>query len=571
MARRTFSMAASPLTARRAGFHGLKMGVERDTIVRNRRACVKVRSSDDSNGQTDSRVTLGSESAPVPQATQEMYSFEPEEIECVQPDEDGTCSLEEYESKQDFFRAFGVGAAVLLGAYILDLDWVESHQNTTMVLIFLLGYVGIIFEETVSFNKSGVALIMAAALWTTAAVSDPTGAVDSQLEEHLGEVGQIVFFLMGAMAIVETVDSHQGFKIVTDAIKTKNTTSLLWIIGWITFFMSSVLDNLTSTIVMISLLRKLIKDPEQRKFFGAVVVIAANAGGAWTPIGDVTTTMLWINGQISTFSTITDLFFPSVVSLLVPLALITALSDDVKGEQEESLVATESTFAPRGRLVFGAGVSALLFVPVFKGLTGLPPYLGMLCGLGSLWLLTDAIHFGEKDRATLKVPYALSRIDTQGILFFLGILLSIGCLDSAGILKELAVFLDNNLSSKELLATAIGAASALIDNVPLVAATMGMYDMADFPKDDKLWQLIAYCAGTGGSMLIIGSASGVAFMGLENAEFGWYAKKVTPWAAAGYFAGIGAYILQTNMLQGSSNVVAMLPAAADVVSSSLPL
>lgn len=497
---------------------------------------------------------------------EDICSFEPPVEEVCAAEEEEACDLDldPYDSKQDFFRATGVGLTLLIAAGVLDLDWVEEHESISMMLLFVLGYAGIIFEETVAFNKSGVALLMAAGLWTVRAFAAPSPAEAAlELNEQLADVSQIVFFLMGAMTIVETVDAHQGFKIVTDVINTKNTKQLLWIVGGITFFMSAVLDNLTSTIVMISLLRKLIQDPKQRQFFGAVVVIAANAGGAWTPIGDVTTTMLWINGNISTVSTMTGLFVPSLVSLVVPLALITALADEVKGEQAESLSLAESKFAPRGKLVFGAGLAALLFVPAFKSLTGLPPYLGMLLGLGALWLLTDAIHYGESDRQSLKVPYALSKIDTQGVLFFLGILLSIGCLDEAGLLKTLAVFLDNNIPSQEVVATCIGVASAIIDNVPLVAATMGMYSVTDYPQDAQLWQLIAYCAGTGGSMLIIGSAAGVAFMGMEKAEFGWYAKKVTPWAATGYFAGIGAYLLQSNLL--SSTTLAMLPAATDAI------
>jgi len=495
---------------------------------------------------------------------EDICSFEPEETECV--DTDAACEIDGYDSKQDFFRATGVGLALLVVAGILDLDWVESHETISMCILFGLGYAGIIFEESVAFNKSGVALLMAAGMWTIRAFAAPSPAeAVTELNEQLADVSQIVFFLMGAMTIVETVDAHQGFKVVTDAINTKSTRSLLWIVGLITFFMSAVLDNLTSTIVMVSLLRKLIKDPMQRQFFGAVVVIAANAGGAWTPIGDVTTTMLWINGNISSISTMRDLFFPSLVSLVVPLGLMTFAAKEVQGEQEESLALAESKFAPRGKLVFGAGLAALLFVPAFKSLTGLPPYLGMLLGLGALWLLTDAIHYGESERARLKVPAALTKIDTQGVLFFLGILLSIGCLDSSGILKDLALFLDNNIPSTEIVATVIGIASAIIDNVPLVAATMGMYTISDYPMDDNLWQLIAYCAGTGGSMLIIGSAAGVAFMGMEKVDFGWYAKKVTPWAASGYFAGIGAYLVQTNGLNFLSNTVAMLPAAPDVV------
>lgn len=374
------------------------------------------------------------------------------------------------------------------------------HYHTANQLPYLPpfppGYIGIILEEEVAFNKAGVALIMAVALWTIRAeAAGPE--VDMVLREKLAEVGEVVFFLIGAMTIVETVDAHQGFKIITDNISTRSKTTLLWIVGGLTFFMSAILDNLTSTIVMVSLIRKLIRDPETRKFYGAIVVLAANAGGAWTPIGDVTTTMLWINGQISTVPTMRDLIVPSALSLIIPMALLSLLSDEVKGDlpPADKPQAGDAPLAPRGKLVFAAGVGSLLFVPVFKSVTGLPPYLGMLAGLGSLWLLTDAIHYGE-DRTYLTVPKALSRIDTQGALFFLGILLSIAALDSAGLLKELAVWMDGTLPSQEVIAAVIGLVSAVIDNVPLVAATMGMYDVAQFPQDDRLWQLIAYCAGT---------------------------------------------------------------------------
>ena len=439
----------------------------------------------------------------------------------------------------------------------------------------MLGYAGIIFEEFFAFNKSGVALLTAVGMWSVRAAGAPSeAALNASLGECLADVSQIVFFLIGAMTVVETVDAHAGFKLVTDAIGTRDKKALLWLVGGLTFCMSAILDNLTSTIVMVSLLRKLVKDPEQRKTLGAVVVIAANAGGAWTPIGDVTTTMLWINGQISSLATMRDIFLPAAVSLIVPLAL---LSGDaaLTGEQpsastrellplragaqrislddadddgfagngmDDGLEADREAMAPRATLVFAAGVAALVFVPVFKTATGLPPYMGMLFGLGALWLLTDAIHYGEPDRAQLKVPEALSRIDTQGVLFFLGILLAISSLDSAGVLKQLASFLDAHIPSVELIAVAIGLVSAVIDNVPLVAATMGMYDLADWPRDSTLWQLIAYCAGTGGSILVIGSAAGVAFMGMEKADFVWYLRRVSPVALAGYLAGVGTYI-----------------------------
>jgi Na+/H+ antiporter NhaD/arsenite permease-like protein len=303
------------------------------------------------------------------------------------------------------------------------------------------------------------------------------------------------------------------------------------------------------------------------------VVIAANAGGAWTPIGDVTTTMLWVRGLITTLPTMRDILLPAAVSLLVPLALLSAATDaeaapDAPAEPPrppqppsaaQLLLSADSAWRAddggldageaRGRLVFYAGVAALLFVPVFKTATGLPPYLGMLFGLGALWVLTDALHQGEsEDRSRYKVPQALSRIDVQGVLFFFGILMSISSLDSAGVLKSLAVSLDSVAPNVESVAVVIGLVSAVIDNVPLVAATMGMYSVGDWPADSKLWQLIAFCAGTGGSILIIGSAAGVAFMGMERVDFAWYLRKVTPLALAGYVAGVGAYVAMNTLL-----------------------
>ncbi|KAG0578967.1 hypothetical protein M758_4G055300 [Ceratodon purpureus] len=465
---------------------------------------------------------------------------------------DPLCSVDEmssvdfeanYKPNSDIIKAVSVGALALGTTAIVQHSWVAENQNLAMSVVFGLGYLGIIFEEFLAFNKSGVGLLMAVTLWVIRSIGAPTTEIAAkQLTESCTDVSEIVFFLLGAMTIVEIIDAHQGFKIVTDSITTRKPRVLLWVIGWITFFLSSVLDNLTSTIVMVSLLRKLIKDPDQRRYLGAVVVIAANAGGAWTPIGDVTTTMLWINGHISSVRTLQDLFIPSAISLAVPLALMSLSSAAESKQQDNSPALTSEQMAPRGQLVFGVGIGALLFVPIFKSLTGLPPFLGMLLGLGTLWLLTDAIHYGETDRQRLKVPQALSRIDTQGVLFFLGILLSVGSLQSAGILQDLAQYLNEHIPSVELIAGTIGLASALIDNVPLVAATMGMYTTEQFPMDSELWQLIAYCAGTGGSILIIGSAAGVAYMGMEKADFLWYLKKVSGYALAGYLAGIGTYI-----------------------------
>ncbi|XP_021892386.1 sodium/proton antiporter 1 isoform X1 [Carica papaya] len=448
---------------------------------------------------------------------------------------DPLCSVDEtsssdfeanYQPKTDLVKAIAIFAAAATGTVAINHSWVAANQDLAMALLFGIGYAGIIFEESLAFNKSGVGLLMAVSLWVVRSIGAPsTDIAVSELTHASAEVSEIVFFLLGAMTIVEIVDAHQGFKLVTDNITTRKPRTLLWVVGFITFFLSSVLDNLTSTIVMVSLLRKLVPPSEYRKILGAVVVIAANAGGAWTPIGDVTTTMLWIHGQISTLPTMKDLIVPSAVSLAVPLALMSLTSEvNGKGQDSGDVLASEQ-MAPRGQLVFSVGIGALIFVPVFKALTGLPPYMGMLLGLGVLWILTDAIHYGESERQKLKVPQALSRIDTQGALFFLGILLSVSSLEAAGILRELANYLDAHIPNTELIASAVGVVSAIIDNVPLVAATMGMYDLTSFPQDSEFWQLIAYCAGTGGSMLVIGSAAGVAFMGMEKVDFFWYLRK----------------------------------------------
>uniref|UniRef100_A0A7N0TMZ6 Citrate transporter-like domain-containing protein n=1 Tax=Kalanchoe fedtschenkoi TaxID=63787 RepID=A0A7N0TMZ6_KALFE len=474
-------------------------------------------------------------------------------------------SSQEYESssnqqKTDLSKAVAIFAAAVTGGVAINQSWVASHQDLAMAILFGLGYAGIIFEESLAFNKSGVGLVMAVSLWVIRSIGAPsTDIAVSELTHASAEVSEIVFFLLGAMTIVEIIDAHQGFKLVTDNITTRKPRTLLWVVGFVTFFLSAVLDNLTSTIVMVSLLRKLVPPSEYRKMLGAVVVIAANAGGAWTPIGDVTTTMLWIHGQISTLPTMMGLVIPSAVSLAVPLALMSLTSEvNGKGPDAADVIAIEQ-MAPRGKLVFSVGIGALIFVPVFKAVTGLPPFMGMLLGLGVLWILTDAIHYGESERQRLKVPQALSRIDTQGALFFLGILLSVSSLEAAGILRELANYLDAHIPNVELIASSIGVVSAIIDNVPLVAATMGMYDLVSFPKDSEFWQLVAYCAGTGGSMLVIGSAAGVAFMGMEKIDFFWYFKKVSGFAFAGYAAGIAAYLAVHSLQDSLPATLAELP------------
>ncbi|KAH9655891.1 Sodium/proton antiporter 1 [Citrus sinensis] len=486
---------------------------------------------------------------------------------------DPLCSLDEtsssdfeanYQPKTDLLKALAVFAAAITGAVAINHSWVAANQDLAMALLFGIGYTGIIFEESLAFNKSGVGLLMAVSLWIVRSIGAPSTEIAvSELSRASAEVSEIVFFLLGAMTIVEIVDAHQGFKLVTDNITTRKPRTLLWVvgalfllhghvckcsIGFVTFFLSSILDNLTSTIVMVSLLRKLVPPSEYRKLLGAVVVIAANAGGAWTPIGDVTTTMLWIHGQISTLPTMKSLFIPSAVSLAVPLAFL-SLTSEVNGKgQESSNVLASEQMAPRGQLVFAVGIGALIFVPVFKALTGLPPYMGILLGLGVLWILTDAIHYGESERQKLKVQKQI----LPGSLFPFS-------LEAAGLLREIANYLDAHISNIDLIASAIGVVSAVIDNVPLVAATMGMYDLTSFPQDSEFWQLIAYCAGTGGSMLIIGSAAGVAFMGMEKVDFFWYLRKVSGFAFAGYATGIAAYLAVNSLHFSLPTTLAQAP------------
>lgn len=418
--------------------------------------------------------------------------------------------------------------------------------STTYILIlifFIVGYTVIIFEHPFKINKTGVALLTAVLCWAVYFVYSPIPVKDdlATLGKHVGDVAQIIFFLMGAMALVEVIDSHRGFKIITDFVRTRSKFKMLWLIGGVTFFLSAVLDNLTTTILMVSLLRKLVPDFKDRLTLGCLVVIAANAGGAWSPIGDVTTTMLWINGQITTIPVMKSLFIPSIFALLIPLAMF---SLKMKGNfQALKSKELEKHPEPGARLVFIVGILGLVFVPVFKALTGLPPFMGILIALGVLWIITDILHFKESTRQHLTIPHVLTRIDTSGILFFLGILLTINALETAGILHDLAHWLNTVVSSLPVIAILIGLFSALIDNVPLVAATMGMYTLETHPPDSSLWHMIAYAAGTGGSILIIGSSSGVALMGMEKVDFISYLKKAALPALLGFFGGLGIYLL----------------------------
>lgn len=410
-------------------------------------------------------------------------------------------------------------------------------------IIFILGYLGIIFERFIRINKAAVALLMGGALWIIIFIYSNDGKNLNQfafLEEMTG-IAQIIFFLIAAMAIVELVDSHHGFKLVTDIIYSTSKRRMLWYILLISFFMSAVLDNLTSMIVMISLIRKLTHNGNDRLIYGSMVVIAVNAGGAWTPIGDVTTTMLWIGGAITTWPTMKSLFLPSLVCMVVSGAFGTFL---LKGKNEGRSHLTHHPLQPGAKVVFICGILSLIMVPVWKGLFGIPPFMGALIGLGLLWLITDLIHHkhGEK-RTHLRVPHVLSRIDTSGVLFFLGILLAVNALTISGLLKDTATQIEVAIPNQNYVAIVIGLISSIVDNVPLVAATLGMYNIEHYPVDSTLWQLIAYAAGTGGSILIIGSAAGVAFMGIEKVDFLWYLKRISWIALIGYFAGIGVYFL----------------------------
>jgi len=374
--------------------------------------------------------------------------------------------------------------------------------------------------------------------------------VSEQLTEKLAETAAIVFFLICAMTIVEVTDSHGGFEVITSRIKATELSSLLWIIGFITFYLSSILDNMTTTIVMVVLMKRLLKDHNQRLFFSGIIVIAANAGGAWTPIGDVTTTMLWIGGQVTTANIMKTTWLASTVNLLVPLILA---SFSVKGgivppDRIENGAGVTSDFEKN--LMFFMGMGSLIFVPIFRAITHLPPYLGILLALGVLWLTGNILHRNKagEEKDHLRLTKALKRIDMASVVFFIGILLAVATLSANGMLPALAGWLDSRIGNQGVIVTIIGLISAVVDNIPLVAASMGMYPLTHFPADTFIWEFMAYCAGTGGSILIIGSAAGVAAMGLEKIEFFWYARRIGPLALAGYFAGIATYIIQYNLV-----------------------
>lgn len=418
-------------------------------------------------------------------------------------------------------------------------------MSIAIIVIFILGYFAIAFEHNININKAATALVTGVLCWTVYILFTPNKQVVShQLMEHLGELAGILFFLLGAMTVVELIDAHDGFEVITERIKTKSAVKLLWIIGGLTFFLSAVLDNLTTTIVIVSLLRKLIDNKEQRLFFVGITVIAANAGGAWSPLGDVTTTMLWIGNQITAGQIIKMLFLPSVVCLLLPLIIV---SFRLKGVIQPSSKNTNHTLRPKFErtLVFCLGIGILLFVPIFKTATHLPPFMAILFGLGVLWIATEILHKQKDDdeKDSLTVARALQRIDTPSILFFLGILISIAALQATGQLTQLAQWLTATVKNETAIVTGIGLLSAVVDNVPLVAAAQGMYSLTQYPTDHFFWEFLAYTTGTGGSALIIGSAAGVAAMGMEKITFVWYLKKISWLALIGFFGGAGIYLL----------------------------
>ena len=451
-----------------------------------------------------------------------------------------------------------------------------STLSIAIIIVFCIGYFFIAIESVTKINKAAIALLMFVATWTlfmidpgsyiAAAVGEmKASAVSEVIEHHLGSTGTTLFFLMGAMTIVELVDQNGGFNFVRDTLQTTSKRALLWRIACMTFILSAILDNLTTSIVMIMSLRKLVSDQKDRLIYASLVVIAANSGGAFSPIGDVTTIMLWNKGVITAAGVIMEIFIPSVVSMMIP-AYILSLSLKGKLEmQQEEVVASESDgLSDRQRkTIFFLGVGGLIFVPIFKTITHLPPFVGILLVLGVLWTVTEifytSIHQESEDTADnshtqKRVSKMLSRIDMDTILFFLGILMAVGCLETIGALTMLGQTLDVTFEGNHYLVTGIiGVLSSIVDNVPLVAGCMGMYPVqaaGDMAVDGVFWQLLAYCAGVGGSMLIIGSAAGVVVMGLEKITFGWYMKKITWVAFTGYLAGIFCYWVMRSFIMG---------------------
>ena len=438
-----------------------------------------------------------------------------------------------------------------------------SSLTFAIVAAFILGYFFIAIESVTKINKAAIALLMFVVCWTLFMI-DPTQyvaaafgegkalIVSEEIEKHLGSTSTTLFFLMGAMTIVELIDQNGGFNFVRDILHTQSKKKLLWRIAFMTFILSAILDNLTTSIVMVMILRKLVSDKKDRLIYAALVVISANSGGAFSPIGDVTTIMLWNKGVITAAGVIMEIFLPSLVSMLIPAFILSlSLKGDLKFTKEQAHSFQASSFTTNQRkIIFFLGVGGLIFVPIFKSITHLPPFVGILLVLGVLWTVTEIFYAGlkekeEKGAMQKRVTDMLSRIDMSTILFFLGILMAVACLETIGVLTQLGKGLDVAFEGNHYLVTGIiGVLSSIVDNVPLVAGCMGMYPVqaaGDMAIDGVFWQLLAYCAGVGGSMLIIGSAAGVVVMGLEKITFGWYLKKITWIAFVGYLAGIVCY------------------------------
>lgn len=456
-------------------------------------------------------------------------------------------------------------------------------MTTLLITIFVIGYLAIALEHPLKVDKTATALLLGMTMWVVYALGAeflvPMGAGEHFAEfanehpdmpiyqqalqyilsvdivEHLGDICQTLLFLIGAMTIVELIDVHGGFRIITDRITTRNKVKLLWIISFCTFFMSAVLDNLTTTIVMVMLLRKLIENKNERWLYAATIVVAANSGGAWSPIGDVTTIMMWVNGNVTAPALVKYLLLPSLISMIVPVALVARkLKGNLQPNSTEIKCANPISTGNRN-MIFFLGVAALLFVPIFKTLTHLPPFVGMLLALGALWVFTE-LFYNKKMLAKAcehRIPSVISRVDMPSILFFLGILMAVAVLQSTGILRELATLLDENIQNVFIIDSILGVLSSIVDNVPLVAAAMGMYPIVDsaasgyaanFIVDGTFWELLSYCAGVGGSILIIGSAAGVVAMGLEKISFGWYLRKFSGIVFIGYACGILVYALE---------------------------
>lgn len=447
-------------------------------------------------------------------------------------------------------------------------------MTTGLILIFVIGYLFIVFEHPLKLDKTVSALLTGAAMWAALSLGfhggsvelidshghiyNAAGGMSEQLEEgitatllhHIGKIAEILIFLIGAMTIVEIIDLHRGFEVLKGMVHTKSKKRLLWITGILGFVLSSIIDNLTATIVLITLLRKLIKDPKERMWYAALIITATNAGGAWSPIGDVTTTMLWIGKKVTTEGLIEWMILPSIVCFVVPYAIASFLPV-FKGEIDKTVhedIKTERLLS--SRLILWLGLGGIVFVPIFKTITHLPPYIGMMLSLGVVWMVSEYVHpeedFSHEKKHLYSAHRALSRIEISSILFFLGILLAVAALESnaienVGTLQYMAQSLEKAIPSRDVVVILLGVLSAIIDNVPLVAASMGMFTDA---IDAKVWHFIAFTAGTGGSMLIIGSAAGVAAMGMEKIDFIWYFKKISWLAALGFLAGAAVFLIQ---------------------------